>query len=190
LYGNITVQLSKANTRFQYKLLKSGGRASEFENALQWLELTGIIDICYLTENVTMPLNDYSRTDAFKIYMSDVGLLCADKALKPDDIVYSAPILNDFKGGMVESYVAQQLRTNAYDKYCWVSGATAEVDFIIERDNAVIPIEVKSADNAQAKSLNSYIKRYNPPYAIKIADKNFGFFDGKKTIPLYAAFCI
>ncbi|MDR3318062.1 MAG: ATP-binding protein [Clostridiales bacterium] len=189
-YGNITVQLSKPNTKFQYKLLKSGGKASEFEDALQWLELTGIVDKCYLTEKVMLPLEDYRTTDAFKIYMSDIGLLCANKALRPDDILYSAPGLNDFKGGMVENYVGQQLKINGYNKYCWVSGATAEVDFIIEKDGGVIPIEVKSADNTQAKSLNHYIKLYKPPYAIKIADKNFGYHDETKTIPLYAAFCI
>ncbi|MDR3264119.1 MAG: ATP-binding protein [Clostridiales bacterium] len=190
VYGNITVQLSKTNTKFQYKLLKSGGKASEFEDALQWLELTGIIDKCYLTEKIKLPLENYRATDAFKIYMSDIGLLCANKSLKPDDILYSAPSLNDFKGGLVENYVGQQLKISGYNKYCWVSGATAEVDFVIEKDNEIIPIEVKSADNMQAKSLNHYIGLYKPSYAIKIADKNFGFQDGKKTIPLYAAFCI
>ncbi|MCL2154455.1 MAG: ATP-binding protein [Leptospirales bacterium] len=190
VYNNLTVQLSKANTRYQYKLIKSGGRASEFEVALEWLDLAGLIDICYLTEKILLPLNDYYNRDAFKAYMSDIGLLCAQKGLKPEDIIYSAPNLSDFKGGMIENYVGQQLRANGYDKYCWVSGATAEVDFIIERDNAIIPVEVKSADNMQAKSLNRYIQLYKPLYAVKIADKNFGFEDAKKTIPLYAAFCL
>ena len=91
---------------------------------------------------------------------------------------------------MVENYVGQQLRANGYEKYCWVSGATAEVDFVIQNESGIVPIEVKSADNMQAKSLNRYIELYKPPYAVKIADKNFGFENGKKTIPLYAAFCL
>ena len=91
---------------------------------------------------------------------------------------------------MIENYVGQQLRANGYNKYCWISGATAEVDFIIERDDVIIPVEVKSSENTQAKSLNRYIQLYKPLYAVKIADKNFGFENDKKTIPLYAAFCL
>ena len=190
VYNNLTVQLFKTNTRYQYKLIKSGGRSSEFEGALEWLDLAGLIDRCYLTEKIMLPLNNYKNQEAFKVYMSDIGLLCAQKALRPEDIIYSAPSLNDFKGGMAENYVGQQLRANGYEKHCWVSGATAEVDFVIQNESGVIPIEVKSADNTQAKSLNRYIELYKPAYAVKIADKNFGFENGKKTIPLYAAFCL
>jgi len=190
VYNNLTVQLFKANTRYQYKMIKSGGRSSEFEGALEWLELAGLIDRCYLTEKIKLPLNDYRNQENFKVYMSDIGLLNAQKELKAEDIIYSAPSLNDFKGGMAENYVGQQLRANGYEKHCWVSGASAEVDFVIQNENGVIPIEVKSADNTQAKSLNRYIELYKPPYAVKIADKNFGFENGKKTIPLYAAFCL
>ena len=190
VYNNLTVQLFKANTRYQYKMIKSGGRSSEFEGALEWLELAGLIDRCYLTEKIKLPLNDYRNQESFKVYMSDIGLLNAQKELKAEDIIYSAPSLNDFKGGMIENYVGQQLRANGYEKHCWVSGASAEVDFVIQNENGVIPIEVKSADNTQAKSLNRYIELYKPPYAVKIADKNFGFENGKKTIPLYAAFCL
>ncbi|MCL2719943.1 MAG: ATP-binding protein [Treponema sp.] len=187
IYNNLTVQLFKANTRFQYKLIKSGGRSSEFEGALEWLEFAGLIDRCYLTEKIMLPLNNYKNPDAFKVYMSDIGLLCAQKTLNPEDIIYNAPSLNDFKGGMIENYVGQQLRANGYEKYCWISGAIAEVDFIIQNENGIIPIEVKSSDNTQAKSLNRYIQLYKPSYAIKIADKNFGYENNKKTIPLYAA---
>ena len=190
VYNNLTVQLFKANTRYQYKMIKSGGRSSEFEGALEWLELAGLIDRCYLTEKIILPLNDYKNPESFKVYMSDIGLLNSQKALKAEDIIYNAPSLNDFKGGLVENYVGQQLRANGYEKHCWVSGVSAEVDFVIQNENGVIPIEVKSAANTQAKSLNRYIELYKPSYAIKIADKNFGFEYGKKTIPLYAAFCL
>ena len=79
---------------------------------------------------------------------------------------------------------------NGYHTYYWESERGAEVDFIIQREGQLIPIEVKSADNTQAKSLNLYIQTYHPAYAIKLSAKNFGFEDGKKTVPLYAAFCI
>lgn len=186
----ITVQLSKKNTRFQYKLIKKGARASEFENAVEWLNLSGIVTQIYKVEQIRKPLENYRDIDSFKIYISDVGLLCAKKDLIAQDILYMSEDLNDFKGGLAENYVNSQLILNGYKTYYWMSERGAEVDFIIQRNGDIIPIEVKSADNTKAKSLNTYIKSHNPKYAIKLSSKNFGFEDGKKTVPLYAAFCI
>lgn len=189
-YDNITAQLSKRNTRFQYKLIKKGGRASEFENAIEWLCLSGIVSQVYRVEKVKKPLENYRDIDAFKIYVSDLGLLCAKKDLLANDVLYMVEELNDFKGGMAENYANVQLTINGYHTYYWESERGAEVDFVIQREGQLIPIEVKSADNTQAKSLNLYIQTYHPAYAIKLSAKNFGFEDGKKTVPLYAAFCI
>ena len=189
-YDNITVQLSKKNTRFQYKLLKKGGRASEFENAIEWLTLSGIVSQVYKVEQIKKPLENYRDIDAFKIYVSDLGLLCAKKNLVANDVLYLVEELNDFKGGMAENYVNTQLSMNGYTTYYWESKRGAEIDFIIQRDGKLIPIEVKSAENTKAKSLKVYIETYKPDYAIKLSTKNFGFENGKKTVPLYAAFCI
>lgn len=190
VYDNITVQLSKENTRFQYKLVKKGGRASEFENAIEWLSLSGIVTKIYRVEHPKKPLENYRDIDAFKIYVSDVGLLCAKKDIVPEDILYLSEELNDFKGGMVENYVCAQLTVSGYTSYYWISERSAEVDFIIQRQGQIIPIEVKAADNTRAKSLGVYMQMFKPEYAIKLSTKNFGFEDGKKTVPLYAAFCI
>ena len=189
-YDNITVQLSKENTRFQYKLVKKGGRASEFENAIEWLTLSGIVSQVYKVEQIKKPLENYRDIDAFKIYVSDSGLLCAKKDLPANDVLYMVEEISDFKGGMTENYVNTQLRTNGYQTYYWESKRGAEVDFIIQRDGQLIPIEVKSADNTRAKSLKVYMDTYKPAYAIKLSLKNFGFENGKKIVPLYAAFCI
>ena len=189
-YDNITVQLSKKNTRFQYKLIKKGGRASEFENAIEWLTLSGIVSQVYRVEQIKKPLENYRDIDAFKIYVSDLGLLCAKNDLCANDILYMVEELSDFKGGMAENYVNTQLMMNGYRTYYWESERGAEIDFIIQRDGQLIPIEVKSADNTKAKSLKVYIETFRPAYAIKISAKNFGFEDGKKTVPLYAVFCI
>lgn len=189
-YDNITVQLSKKNTRFQYKLIKKGGRASEFENAIEWLCLSGIVSQVYKVENVRKPLENYRDIDSFKIYVSDLGLLCAKKDLAANDILYMVDELNDFKGGMTENYVNVQLTINGYITYYWESDRGAEVDFVIQREGQLIPVEVKSADNTKAKSLKVYIDTYKPAYAIKLSARNFGFEDGKKTVPLYAAFCL
>lgn len=190
VYDNITVQLSKKNTRFQYKLVKTGGRASEFENAIEWLSLSGIVTRIYQVETPMKPLENYRNIGAFKIYVSDIGLLCAKKEIVAEDILFRSAELNDFKGGMTENYVCLSLIANGYQCCFWQSERGAEVDFLIQRQGRIIPIEVKSADNTRAKSLAEYIKCYKPDYAIKLSTKNFGFEDGKKTVPLYAAFCI
>lgn len=189
-YNSITVQLSKKNTRFQYKLVKKGGRAAEFENAIEWLELSGIVMRIFRAEQIKKPLENYQDIDAFKIYISDIGLLCAKKGIIANDILYMVEELNDFKGGMVENYVACHLRNNGYQAFYWESERGAEIDFIVQRDGDIIPIEVKSADNTQAKSLNQYRKTFKPKYAIKLSTKNFGIDGDLITIPLYAAFCI
>lgn len=189
-YDNITVQLSKKNTRFQYKLIKKGGRASEFENAIEWLCLSGIASRVYKVEQIKKPLENYRDIDTFKIYVSDMGLLLAKKDLAANDILYMVEDINDFKGGMTENYVNVQLVINGYSTYYWMSERGAEIDFVIQRGGKLIPIEVKSADNTRAKSLKVYMDTNRPDYAIKLSGKNFGFEDGKKTVPLYAAFCI
>lgn len=189
-YDNITVQLSKENTRFQYKLIKKGGRASEFENAIEWLTLSGIVSQIYKVEQIKKPLENYRDIDSFKIYVSDLGLLCAKKDLAATDILYMVDEINDFKGGMTENYVNTHLTINGYKTYYWESNRGAEIDFIIQRDTHIIPIEVKAADNTRAKSLKLYMDTYKPAYAIKLSTKNFGFEDNKKIVPLYAVFCI
>ncbi len=189
-YDNITVQLSKKNTRFQYKLIKKGGRASEFENAIEWLCLSGIVSQVHKVGQIKKPLENYRDIDAFKIYVSDLGLLAAKKNLAANDVLYMVEDLNDFKGGMAENYVNVQLTIGGYRTYYWESRRGAEIDFVIQRNGKLIPIEVKSADNTRAKSLKVYMETYKPDYAIKLSAKNFGFEDGKKTVPLYAAFCI
>lgn len=189
-YDNITVQLSKKNTRFQYKLIKKGARAAEFENAIEWLCLSGIVSQTYRAEQIKKPLENYKDIDSFKIYVLDQGLLCAKKDIAPDDILCMTDEINDFKGGMTENYVNIQLSINGYRTYYWESDRGAEVDFVIQRDGRLIPIEVKSADNTKAKSLSVYMKTYDPDYAIKLSAKNFAFEDNKMIVPLYAAFCI
>ncbi len=190
VYDNITVQLSKKNTRFQYKLIKKGGRASEFENAIEWLCLSGIVSRVYKVEQIKKPLENYRDIDAFKIYVSDLGLLCAKKDLNANDILYMVEELDDFKGGMAENYVNTQLLINGYHTYYWESERGAEIDFVIQREGQLIPVEVKSADNTRAKSLRVYMNTYKPAYAIKLSAKNFAFEDDKKIVPLYAAFLL
>ena len=189
-YNSVTAQLSKKNTRFQYKLIKSGGRAAEFENAIEWLALSGIVTRVHVLDTVKKPLNNYINIDSFKIFVSDVGLLCAKNNVLANDVLYASDELNDFKGGLTENYVCSQLTSRGYACYTWYSDGEAEIDFVIQREGNLIPIEVKSAENKKAKSLKIYVHKFKSEYAIKISTNNFGFENNIKTIPLYATFCI
>ena len=105
-----------------------------------------------------------------------------------EDIILDKDIL--YKGDIAENYVLQQLNINFENVYYWKNSNTAEVDFIIDTNDGLIPIEVKASDNVGSKSLKMYANQYNPKYAIRISTKNFGFANGIKSIPLYATFCI
>ncbi len=189
-YDSVAPQLSKSSARFQYKQIRKGGRSSEFESALEWLCLSGAVSPVYRTGRIAKPLENYRDTNAFKIYMSDAGLLCAKKNLTMEDLLYMPENGKDFREGLLPNYVNTQLTSNGYKTCYWESERGAEVDFIIQRDSKFIPVEVKSADNNKAKNLKVYMETYGPEYAIKLSLKNFEYKNGKKIVPLYAAFCI
>jgi len=190
VYKNISTQLAKENKKFQYSLLKKGGRASEFENAIERLCLSGIANQLYRVEQIKLPLNAYKSLTDFKFFMNDVGLCCASQNILFDDIYYENPLLNDFKGGLTENYVNNQLLANNLKLFYWTNKNQAEVDFITRIGKDIIPIEVKSNENIRSKSLLVYQEKYNPKYSIRISKRNFGFEKNIKSIPLYAVFCI
>ena len=190
VYSNISVQLAKGNKKFQYKYIKPGSRASEFEGAIEWVCLAGIASRVFRIEQIMLPLKAYSSMSDFKFYMNDTGMCCRAQDILYNDVMFSNPLLNNFLGGLTENYAFTQLRTNGYEPYYWTSSSQAEVDFIIRKDNGIIPIEVKSSTNVTSKSLNVYMSKFLPEYAIRISAKNFGFKNQIKSVPLYAAFCI
>ena len=190
-YGTVAVQLSKKNTRFQYKIMKKGTRAAEYENAIEWLVNAGLLCRVYRAEMIEKPLDNYKDIDDFKIYLSDTGLLTAQKGIRAEDIFFMEKELADFKGGMTENYVCTQLIRSGFRPYFWRNEkGTREVDFIIPLGSRLIPVEVKSGDNVSAVSLNEYMKLHKPAFSIRMSEKNFGFENNIKSVPLYAVFCI
>ena len=190
-YDTIAVQLSKKNKRFQYKLMKTGARAAEYENAIQWLVTARLIVQIYRAEQIRKPLENYKDIDDFKIYLSDMGLLCAQKDVRPNDIFYMEQEMEDFKGGLTENYVACQLTSGGFRPCFWRNDqGTKEVDFVISLSGRLIPVEVKSAGNIRSDSLQEYRKLFQPEYAVRISEKNFGFENGVRAVPLYAVFCL
>lgn len=190
VYKNISQQLARENRKFQYGKIKSGGRASDFQNAIEWVCLSGIGAKLNRIEQIKLPLNAYVSDTDFKFFMNDVGLCCASMDIHYDDIYFENPLLNDFKGGLTENYVFNQLRTNGHNLFYWTSKNQAEIDFVTRIKDDIIPIEVKSKDNVKSKSLYIYTNSFEPKYAIRMSQKNFGESDGILSIPLYAVFCI
>lgn len=190
-FNSIPAQLAKENKKFQYKVIKSGARAYEYETPVEWLRSSGVILKCIKCNEGKLPLAAYSDFNSFKVYMTDTGLLCSKFGIPANAVLSDSIAFNDFKGALTENYVCFSLNANGYTPYYWESKGSAEVDFLIQdKDEYIIPIEVKAAEHVRAKSLQQYIKKYQPKYAIRISGKNFGFENGIKSIPLYATFLI
>lgn len=191
VYNIISAQLAKENKKFQYKLIKSGARAYEYEIAINWLNASGIINQCTKVKEGKIPLSAFIEPESFKIYMSDIGLLCNKLGIPANMIIVENNNLNDFKGILSENYVCSSLVQCGLVPYYWESNGKAEVDFVVQdRDGNIIPIEVKSSIHTRSKSLNVFKTLYKIPYSIRISTKNFGFENDIKCIPLYSVFCL
>lgn len=190
-FNSVPAQLAKDNKKFQYKVIKSGARAYEYETPLDWLKASGVIIKCHKVMEGKLPLSAFADNTSFKVYMTDNGLLCSKFGIPSNAILVDMPAFEGFKGALAENYVAAALVVNGYTPYYWESNGNAEVDFVIQdRDGNIIPIEVKAADNVRSKSLNQFVAKYKPKYSVRVSGKNFGFENGIKSVPLYAVFCI
>lgn len=190
-FNSLPAQLAKDNKKFQYKIIKSGARAYDYETPLEWLKAAGVVIRCNKINEGKLPLSAYTDFSAFKLYMTDTGLLCSRFGIPANAVLSEISSFDGFKGALAENYVASALTTNGYTIYYWESQGKAEIDFVIQdKVGNIIPIEVKSSDNVRSKSLNQFTSKYNPAYSVRISSKNFGFESGIKSVPLYAAFCI
>lgn len=187
LWNNIPAQLSKENKKFIYTALKPGARAREYETALQWLEDAGMIRQIFRTCPPRWPIKAYRDFGAFKLYVHDVGLLGAMSDLPPQIVLEGDALFSNFKGAMTEQFVLQELFALGIEPGYWTpDSGTAEVDFVVQGENAVYPIEVKSATNTKAKSLTAYRQLYAPPFAIKSSLKEYSNDGSVHSLPLYA----
>ena len=190
IFNTLPSQLAKENTKFQYAVIKSNARAKDYELSLQWLKASSVVlENIKITEG-KLPLSVYEQIDSFKIYYSDVGLLCFKSGTLPQDILINSSISDRARGLLAENYVAEQLVAQGYRLNYWESDGKAELDFVIRQNDSVVPVEVKSADNVRAKSLKVFIDKYSPSYSIRISARNFGFENDIKSVPLYAVFCL
>lgn len=172
VWDSIPSQLAKENKKFLYSAARTGARAKEFEGALQWLIEAGLIYKIPLISTPKIPLTAYADLNAFKIYLVDIGLLGAMARLSSKTILRENALFQEFRGAIAENSVVQELNHFGYHAYYWTSAGKAEVDFIIEQDGIVYPLEVKSGNTSKKKSLKVYEEKYDPKLVIRCSPMN------------------
>src|SRR3990167_3892132 len=179
-------QLAKENKKFIFAAIRKSARGRDYEEAIQWLSDAGLIHKSYLVESPKFPLSAYADNNIFKIFLADVGLLGAQSNLSPQTIIDGDLLFTEFKGALTENYVAQELIANKHkNPYYWTSEGTAEIDFLIEEDHAIYPLEVKAGANQKKKSLLVYNEKYAPAKLIRTTTMNLKHDGNIYNYPLY-----
>ena len=190
VWGSVIRQLAKENQKFAYSELKKGARAQEFEISIQWLVSAGLVYKCHRISKPTVPLKSYADPNAFKLFLLDVGLLNAMAGIDAQTILLKNQVLKEYKGVMTEQFICQELRQK-YELFYWSSErGNAELDFLIQRESSIIPIEVKAEENLKAKSLAVYAEKFKPREAIRFSMSFFREQDWMRNMPLYAVFFV
>jgi uncharacterized protein len=185
VWNALISQLAKENRKFIYGQIRKGGRAKDFETAINWLVDAGLVLKINRIEKPTLPLNAYADFDAFKLFFLDIGLLNATADLDQRILLEKNNILTEFKGALTEQFVCQQLKIKK-ELYYWTAlNATAEVDFVLQSQNEIIPIEVKAEENLKSKSLKVYVEKYEHKTAIRTSMSKYRQEDWLTNIPLY-----
>lgn len=189
IWESIPKQLAKDNNKFVFSHVKAGKRSSELEDALEWLVDAGLVHKLELVSKPELPLSFCADATFFKLYLSDVGLLRKKSGISPRTIMEDSELYKNFKGSFTENFVLNELIKQNIHPYFWKSGNTAEVDFVFEYEDKIIPVEAKADIHTRAKSYREYCKKYSPKLGFKFSMKNVGSHEveGTKTysIPLY-----
>lgn len=188
IYESIPRQLARENPKFKYKDVSANAVKRDYYTPIDWLVSSDMIIKLNRLESPNLPLKGYENPDSFKIYLSDVGLLSSICQLGVRELLSDTN--NIYKGAVIENYVIEQLRCNKKDLYYYKPTESMEIDLIIEIDDEIIPIEIKSGRHKRSVSLDNYRKKYNPSYAIRFSENQFGYTNQIKSVPLYAVFCI
>ena len=183
-YDSVPFQLAKELKKFQYSFVEKGQTSKKYGNSIQWLKDSNLVNPSYLVHDPELPLNANANFDQFKLYMNDTGLLMQIYGFETKKALLENTIVGNAKGGIFENVVAQELVKKGYKLYYFKPGDEQEIEFLIEKDGSVIPLEVK-AGNSATVSLNTYIKKYNPKFTYKLIRGNLGINNKKVTIPHY-----
>ncbi len=188
LWNSIPAQLAKENKKFIYGIIKQGARAKDYELAMSWLVDCGLVHKISRVTKPAIPLKAYEDLSAFKLFVVDVGLLCAMVDVDVKTLLEGNNLFEEFKGALTEQFVIQQLiLLKEMSTYYWsAEKATAEIDFLVQFSGQIIPIEVKAEENLKAKSLKLFCQKYKPTTAIRTSMSNFRKEDWLLNLPLYA----
>lgn len=179
-------QLAKENKKFIFANIRKSARGRDYEEAIQWLKEAGLIHLSHLVETPKFPLSAYADTNAFKIFLSDVGLLGAQSGLSPKTLLEGDLLFTEFKGALTENYVAQELIAAEHRSlYYWTSAGIAEVDFLIGTDHAILPFEAKAGVSQKKKSLLAYNNKYKPLKLLRTSLMNLKRDGNLVNYPLY-----
>lgn len=192
VWKSIPSQLSKENKKFIYGLLKEGARAKEFELAIEWLKDAGLIYKVNRTKKGELPLTAYEDFSAFKLFVVDTGLLCAMSNLPTQVLLEGNTLFTDYKGALTEQYVLQQLKCiKDLSIYYWsAENSRGEIDFLLQYETHIIPVEVKAEENLQSKSLRAFIDRYSELHGIRFSMSGYRKQDWITNYPLYTTECL
>ena len=191
IWDSVPSQLAKENKKFMYKTVKEGARAREYENALEWLKSAGLIYKIFKSTRPGLPVSAYDEISSFKIYMADTGLLRKKAHLYPQTMLVGNKLFSEFKGALTENYILQSLiqQCESVPRYWAVDNPPYEVDFLVQFENSIIPVEVKSDTNLQSKSLRKYKEKYaaDTPLRVRFSLANLKLDDDVLNIPLFMA---
>lgn len=187
IWNSIPSQISKENKKFLYQTAKNGARAREYEGAVNWLKDANVVNKIYNVTKPCMPLISYNDLSSFKIYLNDVGLLRKKTDLDSKVIVEGNKLFQEFKGALTENYVLQTLVAIGLNPYYFTFDNRYEIDFIIQYQNEIIPIEVKSSENVNNTSLKVYNEINRPKTRVRLSMKNLNKDDNLINIPLFMA---
>ena len=186
LWQSVPRQLAKENRKFIYSLIKEGARAREYELALMWLVDCGLVYKVNRVSSGNMPLKAYEDMNAFKLYMVDTGLLCALSGIEVNSLIDGDKFFTDYKGVLTEQFVLQQLIGIGIQPFYWSSEkSNGEVDFVFQANSKIVPLEVKAAENLQAKSLRSFTDKYKIKKAARTSLSDFRHDIWLVNLPLY-----
>lgn len=187
VWQSIPSQLAKENKKFVYGVIREGARAKDFEIAIQWLIDCGLLIPCRRVKVPRLPLVAYQEISVFKLFLVDVGLLSAMTGLNSNILLDSNNIFTEFKGALTEQYVMQQLNAASleYVGYWTNNRSTSEVDFIVQWQGKVIPIEAKAEENVRAKSFKLFCQTYTPQLAIRTSMRPYKQETWMTNVPLY-----
>jgi len=188
LWSSLPYQLAKENKKFKYNAIRKNARLATFEHTIEWLKNAGLVNVAYNISTPKMPLSGYADKLKFKLFLFDTGLLGAMLQIPSKIIVDPIALFTEYNGAFIENFIAQELTVyRGKELYYWTSNSDAEVDFILQLEDDIYPLEVKSGLNRNKKSLKSYESKFNPKFIYRLSPRNYIQADNFINIPLYSS---